>query len=291
MKQLNAAGPEVLDNLPKVRKLPPKSFQQATADDADVLIDTRMMLAFGGGHIKGALNIGGSPTLFIWAGWLLDPLRPTLLVLESDEQLHEIVRLFLRTGYTKFAGYPVGGMRAWNNAGLPLEKVGQMTVHEIGTAGDKLQLLDVRSPAGCDAMLKPAMQDAINAQINAELHSAYRYMSMAAYFESINLKGFANWMRVQTQEKTVHALKLYGFICARGGRVKLTAIAGPEMVWQSPLAVFAAAYAHEQKVTALINGLVDLSVKENDHATSSFLQWFVNEQVEEEANADGWCSS
>ena len=146
MKQVNAKGPAVLGNLPPVRGLPPKSFQEAIASDGNILIDTRMMLAFGGGHIHGALSIGGSPMLSIWAGWLLDPKQPILLVLESDEKLNEIVRLFLRTGYTKFAGYLVGGMRAWDNAGLPLAEVGQMTVHEIKRAGKKLQLLDVRSP-------------------------------------------------------------------------------------------------------------------------------------------------
>ena len=146
MKKLNAKGPEVLGNLPSVRGLPPKFFQEAIEDDDNVLIDTRMMLAFGGGHIQGALNIGGSPMLSIWAGWLLDPKKPILLVLESDDKLNEIVCLFLRTGYTKFAGYLVGGMRAWDNAGLPLEAVGQMTVHEIKARGKKLQLLDVRSP-------------------------------------------------------------------------------------------------------------------------------------------------
>jgi hydroxyacylglutathione hydrolase len=145
MKKLNAKGPEVLGNLPPVRGLPPKFFQEATEDKRNTLIDTRMMLAFGGGHIQGALSIGASPMLSIWAGWLLDPTKPILLVLESDEQLNEVVRLFLRTGYTQFAGYLVRGMRAWDNAGLPLEAVGQMTVQEIKQAGKKLQLLDVRS--------------------------------------------------------------------------------------------------------------------------------------------------
>lgn len=146
MKKLNAKGPEVIGNLPKVPGLPPKSFKSAIEDGNNVLIDTRMMLAFGGGHIKGALSIGGSPMLSIWAGWLLDPAKPILLVLESDEKLDEVVALFLRTGYTKFAGYLVGGMKAWDNSGLPLDDVGQMTVHEIKARGKKLQLLDVRSP-------------------------------------------------------------------------------------------------------------------------------------------------
>jgi hydroxyacylglutathione hydrolase len=146
MKKVNAKGPEILGTLPVVRGLPPEHFRKATGQKDHVLIDTRMMLGFGGGHIKGALNIGGMPMLSIWAGWLLDPNKPLLLVLESDDQLAEVVSYFVRTGYTKFAGYLVGGMMAWNNAGLPLEAVGQMTVHEIKNAGKKLHLLDVRSP-------------------------------------------------------------------------------------------------------------------------------------------------
>ncbi len=146
MKKLNAKGPVILGNLPSVRGLPPKLFKEAIKQKDSVLIDTRMMLAFGGGHIRGALSIGGKPMLSIWAGWLLDPKKPILLVLESDATLNEIVRYFVRTGYTRFAGYLVGGMTAWNNAGLPLESVGQMTAHEIKRAGKRLQLLDVRSP-------------------------------------------------------------------------------------------------------------------------------------------------
>ena len=146
MKKINAKGPEILGNLPHVRGLPPKLFKEAIKQKDHVLIDTRMMLAFGGGHIEGALNIGGKPMLSIWAGWLLDPGKPILLVLDSDEKLEEIVRLFVRTGYTRFAGYLVGGMTAWNNAGLPLNSVGQMPVHEVKSAGKRLQLLDVRAP-------------------------------------------------------------------------------------------------------------------------------------------------
>lgn len=146
MKKVNAKGPPILGHLPAVRGLPPKLFKQAIKEKDSVLIDTRTMLAFGGGHIRGALSIGGLPMLSIWAGWLLDPRKPLLLVLESDDQLNEIVRYFVRTGYTRFAGYLVGGMTAWNSAGLPLESVGQMTVHEVKRAGRRLQLLDVRSP-------------------------------------------------------------------------------------------------------------------------------------------------
>jgi len=135
-------------------------------------------------------------------------------------------------------------------------------------------------------MISKKMEDALNAQVNAELYSAYLYLSMESYFQSLNLNGFANWMRVQTQEEVSHAMKIYDFINERGGRALLKGIDGPPTEWNSPLAVFKAAYAHEQKVTGLINGLVDLAIKEKDHATNTFLQWFVNEQVEEEASAD-----
>ena len=135
-------------------------------------------------------------------------------------------------------------------------------------------------------MISEKMQDALNEQVNAELYSAYLYLSMEAYFESINLAGFANWMRVQTQEEVSHAMKIYDYIDERGGRNTLKPIAGPPVKWDSPLAVFKAGYAHEQKVTGLINELVNLSIELKDHATNMFLQWFVNEQVEEEKNAD-----
>jgi ferritin len=135
-------------------------------------------------------------------------------------------------------------------------------------------------------MLSEKMQDALNAQLNAELYSAYLYVSMAAYFESVNLPGFANWMRVQAQEEVTHAQKFYTYVNERGSRVILRSIDGPPAEWDSPLAVFEEAYAHEQKVTGLINDLVNLAVSEGDHATNIFLQWFVTEQVEEEASAD-----
>jgi hydroxyacylglutathione hydrolase len=105
------------------------------------------MLAFGGGHISGALNIAGSPILSIWAGWMLDPEKPILLVMENDDDLERIVRLFVRTGFTKFAGYLIGGMKAWDAAGFPLERIGQMSVHELNQRRkDELQIVDVRSP-------------------------------------------------------------------------------------------------------------------------------------------------
>lgn len=136
-------------------------------------------------------------------------------------------------------------------------------------------------------MLSDKMNEALNEQINAELYSAYLYASMEAYFESIDLRGCANWMRVQTQEEMVHATKFYDHIVARDGRALLKPIAGPPTEWASPLAVFEAAYKHETEVTARINRLVDLARQERDHATETFLQWFVTEQVEEESNTSG----
>jgi hydroxyacylglutathione hydrolase len=146
MKKVNTQGPQVLGNLPRVPGLPPKAFKEAIERKNGVLVDVRTMLAFGGGHIPGALNIGGSPILSIWAGWMLDPDEPILLVLESKNDLEEIVRLFIRTGYTKFSGYLVGGMKAWDAAGFPLTEVGQMSVHELNRRARDLQIVDVRSP-------------------------------------------------------------------------------------------------------------------------------------------------
>jgi len=135
-------------------------------------------------------------------------------------------------------------------------------------------------------MISDKIQDAFNKQIVAELYSSYLYLSMSAYFESINLKGFAHWMRIQAQEELVHAMKFYMFVNDRGGSVMLGAIDAPPTSWGSPLAAFQDAYAHEQKVTGLINSLVDLAIVEKDHASNAFLQWFVTEQVEEESSAD-----
>ena len=134
-------------------------------------------------------------------------------------------------------------------------------------------------------MLNQKIEDAFNKQLNAELFSAYLYVSMSAYFEANTLRGMANWMRVQAQEEVQHAMKFYDFINERGGRVLLTKLDGPETDWASPLAAFEHACTHEAKVTQLINELVDLAIREKDHAANAFLQWFVTEQVEEESSA------
>ncbi|MCS7222042.1 MAG: ferritin [Anaerolineae bacterium] len=134
-------------------------------------------------------------------------------------------------------------------------------------------------------MLSKTIQDAMNEQIKNEFYSAYLYLSMAAYYESINLRGFAHWMRVQAQEETEHAMKFYDFIYDRGGRVVLKAIDQPPVEFRSPLHAFEEALAHEQKVTGMIHNIYTLAVQEKDYASQSFLKWFVDEQVEEERSA------
>ena len=135
-------------------------------------------------------------------------------------------------------------------------------------------------------MLSKKVEKALNEQLNAEMYSAYLYLSMAAWFESQNLPGFASWMRVQTREENAHAMKFFGFVNERRGRVTLKAIEAPAQEWKSPLAAFEAALEHEQYITGRIGDLVNLAGAEKDHATAAFLQWFVNEQVEEEASVD-----
>ena len=136
-------------------------------------------------------------------------------------------------------------------------------------------------------MLDEKLVGAINKQLNAELYSAYLYLSMGAYFEAKDLGGFANWMKVQAQEELTHAMKFYDYLVRRGARITLTEIEAPPTQWDSPLAVFEHVYQHEQMVTGLINKLVDLAISLSDHATNNFLQWYVAEQVEEEESASG----
>lgn len=136
-------------------------------------------------------------------------------------------------------------------------------------------------------MLSPKMEEALNKQLNAELFSSYLYLSMAAWFESANFPGMANWMRLQAQEELTHALKFFDFIHERNGTVTLVQVEAPKTAWDSPRDAFEAAYEHECMISGLINGLVDLALQESDHAANAFLQWFVSEQVEEEASVLG----
>lgn len=134
-------------------------------------------------------------------------------------------------------------------------------------------------------MLKSKMEELMNQQIGAEAFSSRIYLAMAAFLESENFPGMGSWMRVQAKEEHEHAMKFFDHLIQRGGKVKLGAIEAPPASWAGPEAVFEAASAHEVKVTAMINALVDQAAADKDHASSVFLQWFVTEQVEEEATA------
>jgi len=135
-------------------------------------------------------------------------------------------------------------------------------------------------------MLTPKVLESLNKQINAELYSSYLYLSMAACFEGRNLRGIAKWLKLQAREEHGHAMKFFEFVLQRGGKVALAAIDAPPPEWKSALAAFRDVAAHEEKVTAMIHAMVELAAREKDHATSSMLKWFVDEQVEEEANAN-----
>ncbi len=134
-------------------------------------------------------------------------------------------------------------------------------------------------------MISKAMQDALNDQINKELYSAYLYLSMAAYFEDKNLPGFAKWLHVQEGEERGHGMRLYKFLVDRGGRVLLKPIAAPATDWKTSLELFKQVAEHEAAVTASINALYELALKEKDYPAQVELQWFIAEQVEEEKNA------
>lgn len=130
------------------------------------------------------------------------------------------------------------------------------------------------------------MQDAINDQINAEMFSAYLYLSMASWFDDEDLPGFSNWMRCQYMEETMHAMKFFNFLNERGGRAELKALEGPDTSWKTYVDAFEAVVKHEEYISGRINSLVTLSRKLEDYATESFLMWYVDEQVEEEDSAN-----
>lgn len=136
-------------------------------------------------------------------------------------------------------------------------------------------------------MISKKVNEAINAQINAEMFSSYLYLSMSAWLGQKNLSGFSGWMRVQAQEELFHAMKMYDYLIERGGFVELRTIAEPKTFWDSTYEVVEDVVDHEEKVTGLINSLVDIAISEKDHASNIFLQWFVTEQVEEEASVGG----
>jgi len=133
-------------------------------------------------------------------------------------------------------------------------------------------------------MLSEKMLKVLNGQINKEMYSAYLYLAMSAHSESVGLKGFANWFYVQYQEEIEHAMRIYHYIHSQGGKVELLSIEKPPSKFESPMEMFEKTLEHEKFITKSINELVDLAVEEKDHATQIFLQWFVTEQIEEEAN-------
>ena len=135
-------------------------------------------------------------------------------------------------------------------------------------------------------MINKGMEKALNGQINAEMYSFYLYLAMSVHFQQANFAGLAGWMRAQAQEEMGHAMKFIDYLHERGGAVALTAIDQPKGEWPSVLAAFEAAYAHEKSITKRINDLMDKAIAAKDHATANFLQWFVKEQVEEEAALD-----
>ena len=136
-------------------------------------------------------------------------------------------------------------------------------------------------------MISEKLEKAFNDQINKELYSEYLYLSMQAYFDRLNLKGFVNWMSVQVQEEHAHAMGMFNYLHERGGKVELQAIDKPEIDWESPLAVFDKVLDHEEYVTSRINALMDVAEDVRDRAAISFLDWYLKEQVEEEANVGG----
>jgi len=134
-------------------------------------------------------------------------------------------------------------------------------------------------------MFSKNLEQAVNEQIKNELYSGYLYLAMAAQCDSMNLKGFANWLKVQAREELGHAMKFYDFVNDRGGRVVFEAIDKPPVEYRSLQEMFEAVYKHEQKVTGLINKLYEMAKAENDYPLQVHLQWFIDEQVEEEKNA------
>lgn len=176
LKKVNAGGPQRLGAQPIVAGLPPQQFQAAIEAGESQLVDTRQMLAFGGGHIPGAINIGDRPELSVWAGDMLDYDKKILLVVEDETELDWIAWHFAYVGLTHFTGYLTGGMKAWENRGLPLETLPQLTVQRLAEGREKFQLLDVRSPsefqkgriAGAHHKFVAKMRDGINGDLNLD---------------------------------------------------------------------------------------------------------------------------
>jgi hydroxyacylglutathione hydrolase len=186
MKRINAQGPEILGGLPAVEWLEPPAFRRRLAAGDVQLIDNRTMLAFGGGHIAGAWNLGPRPELSLWAGWMLDPAKPIALVQPRDGDLPEVLRQFLRVGFTEFAGCLKGGMDAWVTAGLPVQGLAQLPVQELNqvrTTRD-FQLLDVRTPHEWDEGHLPGARYLFLGDLPAKLRDLDRDRPVVVYCAS-----------------------------------------------------------------------------------------------------------
>ncbi|QDS95752.1 putative polyketide biosynthesis zinc-dependent hydrolase PksB [Roseimaritima multifibrata] len=208
LKKLNAAGPEVMDRLPTIPALPPYAFRRSAREPGVTVIDTRSMLAFGGGHIPGAINIGNRPEMSAWVGQMLDLDERMLLIVDQASDIESIERLIVRTGHSNFAGYLCGGMKAWEMAGLPLETLPQISVEEMQVrrlADPTLNILDVRSPdewngghiPGAEHYFIAEMRDRItgldkDARYAAYCASGYRASIASSLMRSRGFKNVAN---------------------------------------------------------------------------------------------------
>lgn len=182
MKKINARGPEVLRNLPRVAPMTVDRFASTAGDGAQVL-DVRDMMDFGAGHVPGSINIGARPELSVWAGWLLDPEKPVYLVLGEDRDLPGVLRLLWRTGFTGFGGYLAGGMAAWREAGRDFAQVRQITVHELKEAKD-LTPLDVRKPDEWNGGHVPGARHAFLGELRDRMADLDRSATYATYCAS-----------------------------------------------------------------------------------------------------------
>lgn len=149
LKKVNAAGPEIMDRLPTIPALPPGEFRKVSRESGVTVIDTRSILAFGGGHVAGAINIADRPEMSAWVGQMFDLDQRLLLIVDDDTDVEQVQRWIVRSGHNRFAGYLCGGMKAWEMAGLPMEHLTQLSVQELQqhqNNGSKWTPLDVRSP-------------------------------------------------------------------------------------------------------------------------------------------------
>jgi hydroxyacylglutathione hydrolase len=225
MKKVNARGPDTFGSLPPVPALPAGEFKQAVSNGRNVLLDTRNLLAFGGGHIPGALNIGHRAELSPWAGWLLKFEDPILLVLDKDQDLEEVVKLLWRVGYTRFAGYLAGGMKAWNNSGGDVRGLPQISVHELREKMDEFQILDVRAPAEWEEGHIPRARHMFVPEVRERVGELDRGKPVATYCDSgyrasiaasiLRQEGFG---KVHNVPGSWQAWKKAGYPIAREGR-------------------------------------------------------------------------